>query len=263
MKHITRISVWITVVAILVVASSLVAFAAGTFRSPTKDMFCIAGSACASGYGITPAASLVSGSCNTTQIGYVGWDLRTTPPGTGPAGAILSAKLTLTTYNVVNPPAGPMTFSLVIPNSQTWTEATTTDPGTGSVIATGTATLTPGTGAQTVTFGGPGDTVAANALGGYFNGLKSGANPASSTIGVRITGSGCGQTGTIVYFAEHGATGEADLIFYPNNDATAVTLSTFRSADPAVNWPLIAGLGVLAAVVVGGVAVTRKRAAGR
>jgi len=44
---------------------------------------------------------------------------------------------------------------------------------------------------------------------------------------------------------------------------TAVTMSTFRSADPAFNWPLIAGLGALAAVVIGGLAVTRKRAAGR
>jgi hypothetical protein len=47
------------------------------------------------------------------------------------------------------------------------------------------------------------------------------------------------------------------------NNPTAVTMSTFRSADPAVNWPLIAGLGALAAAVIGGLAVNRKRAAGR
>ena len=44
---------------------------------------------------------------------------------------------------------------------------------------------------------------------------------------------------------------------------TNVTLSTFRAPDPAVNWPLIIGLGALAAVVTGGLAVTRRRAAGR
>ena len=45
---------------------------------------------------------------------------------------------------------------------------------------------------------------------------------------------------------------------------TAVTLSTLHAAaDPAVNWPLIVGLGALAAVVIGGLAVTRRRAAGR
>jgi hypothetical protein len=43
-------------------------------------------------------------------------------------------------------------------------------------------------------------------------------------------------------------------------EPTAVTLRFFRSADPAVNWPLIAGL---AAVVIGGLTVTRKRAARR
>jgi hypothetical protein len=41
----------------------------------------------------------------------------------------------------------------------------------------------------------------------------------------------------------------------------AVTMSTFRAADPAVNWPLIGGLGALAAVVIGGLAMSRRRAA--
>jgi len=45
--------------------------------------------------------------------------------------------------------------------------------------------------------------------------------------------------------------------------ANAVNLSTFRSADPAVNWPLIVGLGALAALVIVGVMVSRKRAIGR
>jgi hypothetical protein len=46
--------------------------------------------------------------------------------------------------------------------------------------------------------------------------------------------------------------------------STAVTLRTFGAAAPAVNWPLIGGLGglgVLAAVVIGGLVVSRKRAA--
>jgi hypothetical protein len=42
---------------------------------------------------------------------------------------------------------------------------------------------------------------------------------------------------------------------------TAVTMSTFHAADPAVNWPLIAGVGALAAVLIGGLAVARRRAA--
>jgi hypothetical protein len=41
---------------------------------------------------------------------------------------------------------------------------------------------------------------------------------------------------------------------------TAVTMSTFQTADPAVNWPLIAGLGALVALAAGGVLFYRKRA---
>ena len=58
-----------------------------------------------------------------------------------------------------------------------------------------------------------------------------------------------------------------DTTFRPVLDikatTTAVTLSTFRPADPTVNWPLIVGLGALAAVAIGGLTVTRRRAARR
>lgn len=47
------------------------------------------------------------------------------------------------------------------------------------------------------------------------------------------------------------------------SNPTAVTMSTFRAADPAVNWPLIVGAGVLALAVLGGLAVTRRRAVRR
>jgi hypothetical protein len=41
---------------------------------------------------------------------------------------------------------------------------------------------------------------------------------------------------------------------------TAVTQRSFQAADPAVNWPLIAGLGALVALAAGGVLFYRKRA---
>lgn len=41
---------------------------------------------------------------------------------------------------------------------------------------------------------------------------------------------------------------------------TAVTMSTFRSADPTVNWPLIVGVGALVAAVIAGLVVFRRRA---
>jgi hypothetical protein len=43
----------------------------------------------------------------------------------------------------------------------------------------------------------------------------------------------------------------------------AVTMSTFRPTDSAVNWPLIVGLAAVMLVVVGGFVVTRKRATNR
>jgi len=78
------------------------------------------------------------------------------------------------------------------------------------------------------------------------------------SFAVRIIG--CSATSNIVALSSRtGSTSPALTVESP----TAVTMSTFRSADPAFNWPLIAGLGALAAVVIGGLAVTRKRAAGR
>ena len=51
MKTITHVSLSIIVVVILVLASSLVALA-GTFRSPSKDIYCLVNGTCANGYGI-------------------------------------------------------------------------------------------------------------------------------------------------------------------------------------------------------------------
>jgi hypothetical protein len=45
-----------------------------------------------------------------------------------------------------------------------------------------------------------------------------------------------------------------------NAPPTAIALSTFQAADPAANWPLIAGLGALVALAAGGVLFYRKRA---
>ena len=115
MKHITHVSLSITVVVILVLASSLVALA-GTFRSPSKDIYCLVNGTCVNGFGITTNASNTAGPCNSTQVGYIGWNL------SGVTTALTSAKLTLTTTNVTGAPVGPLTFSLLVPGNHTWTE---------------------------------------------------------------------------------------------------------------------------------------------
>ncbi len=136
-----------------------------------------------------------------------------------------------------------------------------TDPGYSGVVATGTATLVnqaPGGPVQTVTFGGAADPTAANALGVYFDGLRSGATPQNATIGIRLSG-GC-TTSTVVTFAERGSANEADLIFYSDYNANAVELTDFTTENSAPTWPLYAGLGALALVAMAGVTISRRRA---
>jgi hypothetical protein len=85
--------------------------------------------------------------------------------------------------------------------------------------------------------------------------------PGNNVASFLIRINGCTLTSQ-VFFAEGSpvstyGTGPRLVLYNP----TAITLRTFRAADPAVNWPLIVGLGALAAVVVGGLAVSRRRAA--
>jgi hypothetical protein len=66
---------------------------------------------------------------------------------------------------------------------------------------------------------------------------------------------------TLLSAAASSTSPNAITVPYLTVGTTAVTMSTFRAVDSAVNWPLIAGLGVL--IVVGGVWVYRRRAATR
>ncbi len=96
----------------------------------------------------------------------------------------------------------------------------------------------------------------------FLNGRKGGLATLAITSDVSL---GCGSDATLYQYlrSKDQTDGPKPQLNLTTEVSTAVTMSTFRSADPAVNWPLIAGLGVLAAVVIGGLAVTRKRAAGR
>lgn len=262
MKYTKRSPLLLTAVIVLVIASSLVALA-GQFRSPSKDIYCTVGGTCYNSYGITTNASNVSG-CNSTLVGYIGWDLSTLTQ------APLSAELKLKTTNVTGAPTAPdgsplpLTFSLLIPNSHSWVEPVGvggSDPGFGAVVTTGTATLVNqgvGGAAQTVTFGGAANPTAANALGAYFDGLRTGGNPQNATIGIRISG-GCSPS-SVVTFAERESANEPDLVFFTDYNANAVELSDFTTDNPAPTWPLYAGLGALALVAVAGVTLSRRRA---
>jgi hypothetical protein len=73
-----------------------------------------------------------------------------------------------------------------------------------------------------------------------------------------ITAADC--TGTTTQSMDSNAGGSVPPVLTLTTEPTAVTMSAFQAADPAVNWPLIAGLGALVALAAGGVLFYRKRA---
>jgi hypothetical protein len=99
-------------------------------------------------------------------------------------------------------------------------------------------------------------TFSSAALTSYLEGKRGGGVAA---LGVAITGCSTGNP-NVTFDSSSSVPGGGvapELITIPS----AVTMSTFHAADPAVNWPLVAGVGALAAVLIGGLAVARRRAA--
>ncbi len=208
---------------------------AGTFRSPNRDTTCD-GSGCDNATELAASASSFSGVCVTDLRSYIAWDL-----ATDPGVNIANAKLILTTSapdGTFTTDAGTYAFALVQPNNHTWTVGGS-DPGFGPVLATSAATAVTAAGGQQVVF-------QSDALGTYFNGLRGG----TASVGVIMT-SGCAAIGSLVLFQDKGSANEPDLIFYTSSGGNAVTLSTFRAADPTMNWPLIVVVLLLVAAVAG------------
>jgi hypothetical protein len=100
---------------------------------------------------------------------------------------------------------------------------------------------------------------------GANNELSNGRyNYVTTVTGTTFTDTSCGSTESRCWHIVVPANLSTNAIVGCHSlesSPTAVTLRTFRAADPAVNWPLIVGLGALAAVVIGGLAVSRRRAA--
>ncbi len=226
---------------------------AGTDRTATKDTTCFLGSAqCADGFGVAPAAGNLGGTpsdpCIDSQLGYMAWDL------SGITQTIGSAELTLSTYNVTGI-SGPLTFELfaIEDASETWGPDDVNPPtedtsvGDSGVLATNTATLTPGTTPQTVVFGGAGNTVDADTLGNYFETKR----PATSaTVGIRIA-DGCSLS-TVINFEDAndaGGTGaDPDLIMRTGTGFTAIEMSSWQVASS--ENALLAGTVLLVVVTL-------------
>ena len=170
---------------------------------------------------------------------------------TGVQNDLASASLTLRVLDKTLPGTGHLAL---IPVNNT---SFTTDTG-----AAGIGTLVPSDFDLTNPIGDPilftslpaNDTdlvISGDALTTYLNTHKGG----NVALGVIIYD--CSTGSPNVYFASSRATvGAPSLTYTP----TAITLSTFQAANPAVNWPLIVGLGALVALTAGGVLFYRKRA---
>jgi hypothetical protein len=100
-------------------------------------------------------------------------------------------------------------------------------------------------------------------LSGYLNGKRA-AHGGNDTASFVVFWQGCTACDTIgdrIKFENDemsgGTVNRPEIVPDP---PTAVTMSTFQAADPAVIWPLIAGLGALVALTAGGVLFYRKLA---
>ncbi|MBK8986879.1 MAG: hypothetical protein IPM39_12525 [Chloroflexi bacterium] len=243
--------IWLVLIFLALTLITAANVSAGTYRSPSKDTLCDAqvGSWCENGYGVQTGSSGI-GACIPDQVSFIGWDLRDV------GGAIDSAQLTLTTYDVSGAPSpGVIVFELFIPSTQDWTEdLDQPSPGaSGTILASSSVALINGTNPQQVVFGGSADPAGATALGDYFDGLR--ANPAT-TVGVRIT-AGCSQ-GTLVAFNDRenrgnlpggAAATEPDLILFT---PTAVSLSSLNASGENANSnvPVVLVIGALGIIAV-------------
>ncbi len=144
---------------------------------------------------------------------------------------------------------GPVVLTLYPVSNDTWLEDDVTDARNAIVTATPLATvnlLTKPAIGTVLTFPGTPQFVAflqskSSATGGPGNNLVS--------LAVRMTTCATGNTTVRLASRRHATVAYRPFmeLYNPN----AVTLSTFRAANPAVNWPLIAAALLLVAAVAG------------
>jgi len=259
MRRVMTSSVIAVVIALLFVSAIL----AGTYRSPNKDTTCgvtADDSNCynKSGIYVETSGNPDSGACDAPRyVGYIGWDL------SSESGTWEGASLKLFAYDTSG--GGPTyEFSLYPANNDSWTE-TGTNPGydNTTLLAKASADLSSASKTNMVPI-----EFVSNELGTYFLNKKGG----EATIAVVMTG-GCSLNAS-VWFEDADGTGgsaptsanEPDLVFWSgdvvNGTPTAVEVTSFKAetnSDGSTNWPMLAGLFALAAVVIAGVGYSVRR----
>jgi len=256
--------VW-TIVVILLITSLAAqgALAVSTFPVAAADTYVNAGSGSVlthDGQGLSVTSGGLQGACNTIDTSFIRWDLTDFSSAT-----VGTAIVTLTAFQATGLVV-PVELTLYAVEDNTWDAATLVGPGPiiGGPLATATLPVT--VSSTPLVF--------QSTLLSQF--VKDKAGTAASFAVRMTTCGGAASPNGLLYDMENGsltlasrassAPSSTDAMTKPYMTIappTAITMSTFRAADPAVNWPLIIGLGALAAVVIGGAAVTRKRAAGR
>ena len=195
------------------------------------------------------ASGTVTGACNPKSAIYMQWNLSNVGVNGPISGITKPTKLTLPVSATSGTnPLGPQFTLYGIDNaSETWDAAALN--GGASTTQPPIATLVPSLGAASISGNQLVFDSSTNAPGliGYLN-----AKPASpgGTLVVIMT--------TCQFGVQSVTFGSADLSMY---DANSVTLSTFAADDPTPTWPLYAGLGAVAPIVVAGVAISRRRTA--
>ena len=173
-----------------------------------------------------------SGGTCTTQSGtaFYQWDLSAIADGSTINSASISIPVTSSSIPVAS------AITLYGTTADTW-------PPTVGLLGSALSTVTLASGATTVTF------PTSTELVDY---VKAALTDNTANFGIRW--STCNGN-SVVLNAQLNSTAQLTV-----DSTTAVTMSTFQAADPAPNWPLIAGLGALVALTAGGVLFYRKRA---
>lgn len=247
--------VWFRTLMVAMLLLSVVGVASADFSGPYYDTYVIVNGS------VNPTAPNLAiqdstGACNDAYISYIQFDasnilavssasLKFTVGGT-PGG--LNNSPTLTLYGVTD-------FNPATLNGTNYPRT-----ATGELIQNMVIPSTTAANAQ-FTFGGS-DTGLAN----YIQAQANGATPQTVTLALSFSANCFNQT-SISFYSQEGGTQAQDptlTIVGTRKDPTAVAMTDFSAAsDSKATWPLYAGLGALALIVVGGVAVSRRRTAAR
>lgn len=191
-------------------------------------------------------------SCNDDYIAYIQFDVSNIL-------TVDSASLTLTQVDTpVGLNYGPTLtlYGVADFNSATLSGKSYPVPSAGTVIQS-IALPTSLPAGYTVTWGG-----ASNAgLKNYIQQQADGDNVV--TLAMSFSLDCFDVSSNIAFSSQEGAHPPVLTIAGTKVDPNAISLSTFSADDSKVTWPLYAGLGALALIVAGGLAISRRRAAVR